>query len=215
MTKAHTIEVESITFFLLAALIGIVYAFYYNHNPKTNTVFSLPVMDSFATPTPTLPPVPKTETFAGISPDGIKKITMVVTPNKTTSKTYTFTVSNVDSTGSQNIYSINLPIDESMNIPFNAFSPDDAFVFVQHNTRSGDEAFVFRSNGSPMTDTEQYFNAASIFLAKQTGNTYQETTGWASETLLIVNTTQTNGSKGPSYWLEIPSKAVIQLSTEF
>jgi len=213
MTTAHKIELDSVALFLLAALAGVVFAFYYNHNIKPRSVFSLPVLDTFATPTP--PSTPKVETFSGVSPDGTKKLAMTVTSNKTTSKTYTFSVSLADGTSPQSIYSINLPIDETMSIPFNAFSPDDNFIFLQHNTRDGSESFVFRSNGSPMTDTEQYFNAASIFVAKATGNNYQQTTGWASETLLIINTTLTNGDKGPSYWLEVPSKAVIQLSTEF
>lgn len=215
MTTTHKIELESVSLFLLAVIVGIVVALYYNHFPKNRTVFSLPVMDVFATPTPTPPPTPKVETFSNISPDGAKKLTMTVTPNKTTSKTYTFSVSNADGVSPQSIYSINLPIDETMDIPFNGFSPDNKFIFLEHNTRDGNEAFVFRANGDAMTETEQYLNAPAIFLARQTGYTYQVTTGWASETLLIINTTTKDGGKGPSYWLEVPGKAVIQLSTEF
>ncbi|HYK08952.1 MAG TPA: hypothetical protein VEW42_05630 [Candidatus Eisenbacteria bacterium] len=215
MTTIRKIELESVSLFLLATIFGVVFAMYYNHSAKPRSVFSLPVMDVFATPTPTPPPTPKVETFSNVSPDGTKKLTMTVTPHATTSKTYAFSVSNADESNPQSIYSINLPIDETMNIPFNAFSPDDKFLFLEHNTRDGNEAFVFRASGDPMTDTKQYFNAPAIFIAHQTGNTYQETTGWASETLLIINTTLSNGDKGPSYWLEVPSKAVIQLSTQF
>lgn len=219
MTKTHQIEIESVILFIISAGIGAVFALYLGHKPPTPNKISLPVMQTQANPTaiptPTLtPPVPKPQTTSQLSPDGTKLLTMAVTTNKDLANTYTFTTTNADNTNQQTVYTATNSA-ESMSIPFNTWSPDDRYIFLTKNTSAGPEALVVRADGQPLTDTEQNVNAHTLFLAKNTANTYQETTGWASDTLLIMNTTSQDSTKGPSYWLEIPSKAIIQLSTEF
>jgi hypothetical protein len=217
MTKRHHIELESVIFLLAAAGIGFVLALYAGHKPQFQTHVSLPVMQSNENPSPTASPtplIPKPEVSSQISPDGTKQLTMTVTSNSELSKTYTFVTSDADGTNQKTVYTASYNA-ESMSIPFNTWSPDDKYVFVIHTLSSGTEALVMRADGQPLTDTDPNFNLMTIFNAKDTGNTYKETTGWAANTLLIVNTTTKDGSKGPSYWVEIPSKAIIQLSSEF
>jgi len=213
MTKRHQIEIESVMLFILSAGIGCAFALYIGHKPQPPRV-SLPVMQMYnstpvLTTTPT-PVIPKPQVTSQVSPDGRKQITMMVTTNNDLTKTYTFTTSDADGSNQQTIYSASYATD-SMSIPFNTWSSDNKYVFLMH----GNEPLVMRADGQPFTDTEKNFSVTTIFDAKNTGNVYQETTGWASNTLLIINTTTKDGSKGPSYWLEIPSKAVIQLSTQF
>lgn len=214
MTTARKIEFETVSLLLLAVVVGIVFAYYFNRVPKIRTTLNLPVM-TYTQPTPTPTPIPKTLIVTELSPNGGKKVTMAVTTNKGNTKTYAFSVSNGDGSGQQALYTITLPPSESMSIPYNSFSPDNKYLFLTHTIPTGTEGFVFRVSGDPMTGTDQYFNTATIFAAKQTGNTYQETTGWASETLLIINTTAADGTKSTSYWLEVPSKAIIPLATQF
>jgi hypothetical protein len=201
-------------------VVGIVFAAYFNHKPNTRYSFSLPVMqaqDSTLSPVPSEAPVfaPEVQTFSQVSPDGTKKLTMTATTNKDAGKTYAFITSDAANANQQSIYEATLPNMENMSIPFNTWSPDNAYVFLGQNTASSSGAIVMKANGEPIVEGQRYFDVAALFKAQNTGNTYQETTGWASETLLIINTMQPDGTKGSSYWLEIPSKAIIQLSTQF
>ena len=217
MTKTHKIELESVILFSLAAGVGVAFALYNGHKPQLPNNISLPVIQSIQnapTDTPTPPPIPKPQITSQISPDGKKQLTLTTTTNNDLTKTYTFVTTDAGGGNQQQVYTVTYATD-TMNIPFNTWSPDDKYVFIIHTTTSGTEALVMKADGKPITETESTYNAATIFNAKNNGNSYQETTGWASETLLIINTTTQTGAKGPSYWLEIPSKAIIQLSTQF
>lgn len=213
MTKTHVIEFESLALLTVAAFTGFIFAFSSNHQLKQKTVFNLPVIAPL-TPTPTAKPTPTPTTFSQISPDGKKKVSMIVTQHSSTSTSYAFTISDGNGSNSQPLYSINLPTGEYMSIPFNTFSPDDKYLFLEHITKDGTEAFAFRTDGTPLGQDSQYDNVTQIFNAHQTGNTYTTTTGWASGTLLIVDTKTPNNTI-QSYWVELPSKAVIPLATQF
>lgn len=217
MTRGIQIEVETGILFIVAAVVGVSFALYSGHRPQLPTKIYLPIMQanmaSPSTLTPT-PFIPKPVVTTQISPDGTKELSMTVTTNTDSTKTYLFATSNIDGSNQKIVYTLANTTD-LMNIPFNTWSPDDVYLFITRNTSLGDEAFVIRADGQPVSETESTSNVTTIFTAKNTGNIYQETTGWASNTLLIVNTRHQDGSKGPSYWVEIPSDAVIELSTQF
>jgi hypothetical protein len=228
MTKRHTTGINPILFLALSAITGVFFAAYLNHktNIRASASISLPVVQHLQnqptlifvpTPTsiPSLAPTPKTETFSQVSPDGTNTLTMTVTTNQDLTKTYVFTTFKGTNTTQKLIYNTTLPSVESMVIPFNTWSPDNAYVFLQHNSLGSNEVIVMKADGQPLSEGEQYYNVKTLFTARNTGDSYRETTGWASETLLIINTTLPGGSKGPSYWFEVPSKAIIQLSTQF
>jgi hypothetical protein len=223
MTVRHQIELDGASFLVAGAIFGIFFAVYLNRIPKMRSSFAIPVVQDTPSPTPspTLSPspvplfIPATETSSQVSPDGTKKLTMTITTTRNGNKTYAFTASDADNTNQNLIYSVSLPPTESMTIPYNTWSPDNAYVFLAQSTQAGGSALVMRANGQTLSDGQQFDNVTELFTARNTGNTYQETTGWASETLLIINTKNPDGSKGPSYWFEVPSKAIIQLSTVF
>jgi hypothetical protein len=215
MTKRHQIEIESVILLTLAAGVGVTFALYSGYKPQTPTKISLPVMqlqeNPTSTPAPTLTPlIPKPQVTSQISPDGTKLLTMTVTTNDDFTKTYTFVTADADNKNKVTIYT-NTYTTDSMSIPFNTWSPDDKYVFLTHDN----EALVLRADGKPFNETEPTFNVTNIFTDKITQNAYHETTGWASETLLVINTKLQDLSKGPSYWFEVPSKAIIQLSSQF
>lgn len=214
MTIQHKIEIDSIVFLGLAAAVGVLLALYANHpSPKVQkSSFTLPVIENFQiSPTPV---VANPTTVSQPSPDGRSLLSMTITPH-TSNTSYKLSVADQTGTTQQTIYTTTLPDSENLSIPFNTFSPDNKYFFVQKNSSSHSAALVFRADGSPIAENTQFYNAYDIFTNRGTGNTYDITTGWASETLLIINTKIQSGDKGPSYWLEVPSKAVIQLSTEF
>lgn len=217
MTSRQTIELDTILLISASLMVGFLFSLYFGHKPNTRS-FHLPVMQDFqkptATPTPTIIPIPTVITQSQTSPDGAKNLTMTIHSNQDGSKIYAFTVSG-NTNNQQLIYTTTLPATENMSIPFNTWSPQNNYFFLQQNTKDSSTALVFKANGQPFPNGENYYNVSTVFGAKNTGNTYQETTGWASETLLIINTTRPDGSKGLSYWFEIPSKAIIQLATEF
>ncbi len=214
MTTRHQIELESVSLLAVAAFVGIFLAVFPNHRPRLSSSFSLPVMNNYQNQEATISPLPKTITFSQVSPDGTHTLTMITTGRNTT-KTYTITTTSDSAPNPLTIYSTTLPDTESINIPFNTWSPDNKYVFLEHKTQQGTEALVMKASGEALSADASFYNVTSLFTAKNTGNTYDQTTGWASETLLIVNTKLPDGSKGPSYWFEVPSKAIIQLSTAF
>lgn len=215
MTVRHQLEFGTATLFGLSAAMGVFLAYYTSHQPKIQKTFALPIVESIVSPTPTAEPTPTVQTFSQPSPDGKKILSMKLTTNQNTNKNYTFTTSDRDGTNQNTIYTVTLPANENMSLPFNTWSPDDKYLFVIHQTQEGlNEALVFRGDGTPLTELDQHYEVSATFKAKGITNTYNETTGWASETLLIVNTTTPSGSI-QSYWFEIPSKAIIPLSTQF
>ncbi len=215
MTRAHIIEAESLAFLAIAATIGIVFA-YYTHNASKQPL-SIPVLAPLTTPTPspTMTPQPTVATFSQLSPDGTKKVDMTVTSETSGNKTYRFTVTDANGNNSQLIYSTTLPSNESMSIPYNTFSPDDKYIFLNHTINGTNEAWVFRADGSTISGQTEYDNATAIFKKKINPDIKQVTTGWASDTLLIILTYNQDGSEGTSYWFEVPSNAIIPLATKF
>lgn len=215
MTTRHQLELGTVSIFALAACAGIFLAAYNNYKPHIQKSYALPIVERLTSPLPSVEPTPAVTTSSQPSPDGAKKLTLTVTSQENANKTYTLIASDSDDSNETPIYTITLPDQENISIPFNAWSPDDKYFFVIYHKGDLNEALVFRADGKPMSDTDQNFKVAATFKAKDIQNSYQVTTGWAAETLLIVNTNKPDGSKGPSYWFEVPSKAIIALSTEF
>jgi hypothetical protein len=224
MIKTHKIELESFIVIVVAAAIGagvgVVALQGSFFSPQTK--ISLPVMqtqdntdDSLVVlPSPTVS-IPKPQTTSQISPDGRKLLTMTQTTNQDKTKNYSIVASDADGGNEQTIYTASASAKASMSIPFNTWSPDDKFVFVNRTDNAGTSAIIMRADGAPLTSSSQTFDAKALFDARNTGNNYQEATGWASETLVIINTVRESGDKGPSYWLEVPSGAIIPLSVQF
>jgi hypothetical protein len=216
MTIRHHREIETLSLVILAAVLGTMFALM-TKSPKAkmiNLPVIAPLQATSTTPTPTS--LPKPMSFSQTSPDGVQVLTMVESSNKDQSKTFTFSITDNATNTTKQIYHVTLS-DETMSIPSNAFSPDNRYVFVQNNRKNGIQAWVMRTDGQPIniTTNEQYYNVTSLFTQKMPDVTYDTTTGWASETLLIILTKNSNGSEGTSYWFEVPSKAIIPLATEF
>lgn len=211
LTLRHQLELETIFLVTMTAAVSLFFVMHKNNYQSQFSVAS--GMPSIQIPTEVI--TSKITVSSQISPDGTKKVIMKVTQNPDNTKTYDFSVSDENGANEQYSFTKTLDSSRSMAIPFNAWSPDNKYFFTEQNTGGNKNAFVFKATGAPFADAETYLDATDLFKQKNTGNNFSEATGWASESLIIINTTKPDSTKGPSYWFEVPSKAIIQLSTEF
>jgi len=215
MTNKQQFTLETVFAIFLASCIGFFWAMY-SSNTQPFTVFARIPNSQPDTLSPTPSPV-KARLISQISPDGTKKIVMTTIQNADTTKTYFFAVTDSSGSNGKTVFSKTLEGTKSMSIPFNAWSPDNQYFFIQEQTNDGlvTGIFAMYATGKAFVDGETYLDVTNTFINRNTGTILSEATGWASETLIIINTTTPENKKGPSYWFEMPSKAIIQLSTEF
>lgn len=205
------LEIETIFLITMAAAVSIFFVVYKNSNfsQQFNAMSPLASQNEIEVVSPRI------ITSSQISPDGEKKVIMKVTENLDNTKTYDFSTADESGLNEQHIFTKTLDSLNSITLPFNTWSPDDKYFFVQENLRNVKNVLVFKASGEQFAVGEDHLNVTDSFNQKNTGNNFDTATGWASETLIIMNTTKEDNSKGPSYWFEVPSKAIIQLSTEF
>lgn len=222
MTTARKIEID----FVVCLLVGVALSGWFvwrNSNPQPMQLTAPILADTSAsdsgtekvviTPPPvTKPFVPKVDTVFQPSPDGTRKLKMTVTHNKNGTLDYQFTASDFLGENAQMIYAVSLPGTEKMSIPFNTWSPDDKYFFIVNGQGN---AMVFTAAGEDIREGEQFIDVGQVFNGAGRKDTYGKTLGWASNTLLIANGIASDGSKGSSYWVEIPSKAVLQLGQDY
>ncbi len=217
VTIRQQVELETIFFITLAALVGFYFVFKNNQNFEKQFRVATPILaqnndTKIVSPVPLTPKVDVTSQF---SPDGNKKLIMQTTTNKDSSKTYEFSIADMQTNVQKTIFTQTVDSTLTFSIPFNTFSPDDKYFFVVENKPEEQDYMVFQSSGEAFGNGQNLLDATSIFTEKISSFTINQITGWASETLLIVETKKSDGTNGPSYWLDIPSKAVIPLATEF
>lgn len=218
MTRAIKIELETVSVVTIVALASAFFVWHNQQNqpPQFYIASSMPVVATSPTPTvissPSPTPQPQVTTTSQISPDGTKKVIMKVSQNGNKTQTYVFSTADGSGANEQPLYTTTLSGSDSMSIPFNTWSPDNRYLFIKKNAT---DALVFNASAAPFPNGEAYLDVTDTFKQKNIPNTVSDPTGWASPTLIIVNTTNQSNIKGPSYWFEVPSKAIIQLSTEF
>lgn len=184
-----------------------------NSQPQTYAVSAMPIF--IVGPSPTIVFEPKVVVSSQISPDGAMKLTMKITSNENGTKTYAFFISNGTEVNDRAVFSKTLDTGKSMTIPFNTWSPDNKYFFIQEHQEGGIIVMVFNDSNEPFDTGKTYLDVTDLFKKNNNGNNFSEATGWASESLIIINTTTQDNTKGPSYWFEVPSKAIIQLGEQF
>lgn len=216
MTIRHRLELETVSLITLSAFVGVFIAAYNNNYLPKSNIFSI-IPTTIETETPAITPLAQPKSTSQISPDGTKKVIMRTVSTEDNIQTYLFSTADNSGTNEQAVFKKNLDITKTMTIPFNTWSPDNKYFFIQEQTSNGvvTDILIFQALGEPFASGEKYLNAVDLFKNRNSGNYFNEATGWASETLIIINSNTPDAAKGPSYWLEIPSKAIIQLSTDF
>lgn len=212
MTTLRQIELESIFLITIVAAASLFFVVQRNNNyqPQFSVASAIPAMSA-----PTEVITSKIAISSQISPDGTKKVAMKVTQNPDNTSTYDFSTMDRNGANEKPIFTKTLDSSKSMTIPFNTWSPDNKYFFIQENAGDNKSVFAFQASGAAFSDGELYFDVTDLFKKRNTGNNFGEATGWASESLIIINTTKEDNTKGPSYWFELPSKAILILATEF
>lgn len=85
---------------------------------------------------------------------------------------------------------------ENLSLPQNAWSPDDAYVFLKQN----DTFLVFKTSG------EQIANVNELFNKKLSDRVLEDATGWDGVGLMHIQ------SDKYSYWFDVASKSFLQLA---
>lgn len=203
MTTRKALELETITLVALSAFFSGIFVL---NNNRVN----LPVVyESSQLVEPLSKVASKVDTASQISPDGTKTLEMRVTRKLDGSSIYVFSTFDSGSSNKIQIFSATVTDEEEYSVPFNAWSPDNKYVFIY----KGINAYIFNASGKPIGN-EPYIDLASEFSSKNTTHTLTQVTGWADPALVIFNTLDKDGNK-VSFWLELPSKVVIPLSTQF
>ncbi len=215
MTVKHQIELEIISFIAVAALLGIFFVWRNNQVSRQQLHLAIPIVAENKTQTVIVPnsnPILKIDTASQISPDGTKKLIMKTAHNTNGTLTYVITTADGSGANNQQLYTAIVKGSENMSIPFNTWSPDNQYLFIQKN---GNNALVFKASGGPIASGQAYFDVSELFKAQVKKDIFSRATGWASPTLLIINTITQDNTKGSSYWFEVPTKAIIQLANKF
>lgn len=164
-------------------------------------------------PTPMPTPVPRISKIIAsqINPDNsyILKLKMIPEQNLTA---FTLLYAKAsDSTGTQLYASIPM-LDTNWSIPFNTWSPDNKYIFIQEDKAKTRDYIIFPVASA---DPIEPIRLSRLFYNQYPDHVLREVTGWAGASLLILNTQTKNGETGPSFWFHPATKAFTQLSTRF
>ena len=108
----------------------------------------------------------------------------------------------------QHVFTGALESGQTANIPFNTWSPNNAYFFLKLSGTGADQYLVFKTSGEPFGE-DPFLNVTSLFTEKGIDHQLRDVTGWAANGLLLVQT------ESPSYWFEVASHRFIILSTQF
>ncbi|MDE2589000.1 MAG: hypothetical protein KGL95_04975 [Patescibacteria group bacterium] len=207
------VEVDTLILLFIFMLIGIGIAVWQNYHPHFHSITPLPEVKKILPLS--VEPIDNGETFVWISPDGQQELEMQTNYFRDTSKEYTFSDKDMTANNTHRIFSQVVDNQTIIKIPYNSWSPDNAYIFVDRVRGGKTEYLVAKASGEPFAKDMQTLNVSSLFVNQQTGFTLHEVTGWASPTLLIITTTSGNADAGTSYWFDVPSQSFIPLATQF
>lgn len=196
---------------ILCLVFGIAVGIGYLFSLRTKQM-RIRVMPTF----PSLAPVIKNKAKATpwVSPDGKKTLIMKTAPGAKSQTVYSFFVSNSASEAGKLVYTVTHDASTTMSIPFNAWSPGNLYFFIQEHDGTT-RTLVFKASGETFPDTQAYLNVNDLFAQKKSGYIFDEVTGWADPTLLVINTKTEDGKNGSSFWFDVSRKSLIRLATLF
>ena len=119
---------------------------------------------------------------------------------------YSYIVADISGANERLLFSKTLPAGSVMSLPDNSWDPTDTYVFIGEKIGEVQNYYVMKSAGGSLIDV------GAVWKEKKVPFTIRTATGWASGTLLIIYTSKDDGSRGPAYWFEIPSTAILQLA---
>lgn len=213
MTFAH--EIETLSFVFMASVVATV-AIGVLHHPSPTSHFSVatPFANILPTATPTPIPalIPEVTYLSQTSSDGKEKVNMKQVDVQGL-KTYTFTLTDTEKNITTPLFTQHVATESSMKIPFNAFSPNNSYLFLERKDGEIHHYLVFQTSGTAFGD-KQYIDATDAFTSYTSTYTHPIATGWADNALLIINAVNADGHLA-SFWMELPSTNFIPLTNYF
>lgn len=169
---------------------------------KANQRVSPPIL-AVTEPTASLERRPSAIPSSQISPDGAATLTL-----KTNGDTVSIMANDLL------VANIRLSPNERLLLPFNTWSPDDKYFFVQKTGAGSDEYLVMSASGKTFRDGSLELPVAGLFSSAHPDFSLTAVTGWASPTLIVINSTSQSGTPA-SFWLDITTSKFIRLSSYF
>lgn len=160
-------------------------------------------------PSPTQIPL-QAESTEVHSPDGTMNLILHAKETKEGKNSYSLYTSTISGEKQKDLFSTLGEKGEIFVSP-NAWSPDNTFVFLLKKEKETITAYVFKSSGEAFVSGEAYLDVLPFFTKKNTKYILSDITGWDSPTLLHLASSVNGKAKGPSFWFEVPSGAVLQL----
>lgn len=172
-----------------------------------------PVPRSFAAnPTPTPTEVSKESI---LSPDGKFTLTLASVKKANGQIGQTFSITNEKDKTTTKIFSKDSSQENRIFIPFNTFSPNDNFIFLEYPDSGTKKHLVLRTDGKEIAKGKQSVEVEERFYEKYPDFVITEVTGWGGYSLIVVNTNFKDGKTGPSWWFDLSNLGFIRLSTRF
>jgi hypothetical protein len=159
-------------------------------------------------PEAAIPVVKASQNTSVDSPDG--KVTLAMKITKSDSGvTYSF------STSTKTVFEKTVDSSISFSIPVNTWSPDNKYVFLKEVGPAYVNFFVLSAAKDSSQQDDQTASISGLFAKKYPNLTIKDVTGWGGINLVIVNSNNTDGSRGSSFWFDARSHSFIQLATRF
>ena len=170
-----------------------------------------------------VPPVPSspaasfgsfaTSATSQVSPDGKYLASLVVKDTASGGHDYAFLVSQVGNPSSAvRVYSASAAAGTVFSVPYNTFSPDDNYVFLRQEVNGTAHFLVFHTTAATFYGGATYLDVTDLFASDEPSYEMYQVTGWASNTLLVI---ETNQGGGTSFWFDVTNESFTPLATRF
>jgi hypothetical protein len=203
--------VETFFFITLATAITL-FVMVQTSRSKNTPVFSASAPKEDV-PVPTVAPVGPVVSVMD-SPEGSKTLSLERKENSEGATYSLFTSSKGDS-DKQSIFQKNVIGYQSIEIPFNTWSPDTTYIFLKEKTSTIYDYLVFQSSGALFQNDSAFISLQELFSKKVPNYTIVDVTGWGGPQVLIVNVKSNDSDQKVSFWFDVQSQSFIQLGTYF
>lgn len=127
----------------------------------------------------------------------------------------TFRIKTDSAAASVEIYSLESDDKNFINVPLNTFSPDNRFIYLIEEGENHREFLLFRTDGKNIKGDQKFIEVINYFNYKNPDYVVTDVTGWGSYTQLVINTDNSDGKRGPSWWLDAGMLTFYKLTTRF
>ena len=225
MTLRDELEYIIFTLFAIAMCIAGIFAIRSHSQVPQQVSVQIPFPKTLLTPVPTVTPFPVQSTFEAkpftptvtfssqVSSDGTEKMTMkqLVEQNDAV---YSFTLTDATHPQGTLVFSQTVATTSAFVIPFNVFSPNDQYYFLEKDDGSIKHYLAFQTSGQSFGNSTDE-DVSDIFQSHESDYTLIEVTGWASDNLLFINAKNNKTGVPESFWFDVTTQGITPLATYF